>query len=362
MHVTEILQGGITTYLNEILPWQAEKYGKSNVALVCPEEHVQSLNTDARNAATNFTYSRKGRNVASLARLGLRFRQVQRDWIPSLVHAHSSFAGFVCRSPGILPKIPLVYCAHGWVFAREDSAILRRTYGWAEIILQHKAEAIIAITHHDKRLAVKAGLAGERIKVIRLGIRDITSKARTEIRVYHKPMKLLFVGRFDQQKGLDWLLDVMKELSPEDVQLDVVGATILSGHDYSSFSAPNVRFHGWASPAQVDEHMGRCDAVIMPSRWEGCGLVALEAMRKGVPVLVSNRGALPEVIGGDEAGWVFGLENPQSLKELLGGLRPKELFERGQGGRTRYIEHYQAQRMNKETAALYEHVISHRVP
>ncbi|MBT8424404.1 MAG: glycosyltransferase, partial [Silicimonas sp.] len=68
------------------------------------------------------------------------------------------------------------------------------------------------------------------------------------------------------------------------------------------------------------------DALVFPSLWEGFGLPAVEAMSCGVPVLASDRGSLPEVIG--NAGLFFDPQNQAEIRDtLLRFLRDEELAE-----------------------------------
>lgn len=357
LHVTEILQGGVATYMNELLSWQGAHFGANRVALVCPLEHLSNLGWQARDTVQIYTYSRSGRNPISLARLVQRYRNVVHTWHPTLLHVHSTFAGGICRLPWLKPHIPMVYCAHGWAFVREDAAWMPWLYAWVERVLQYRADTIVAITHHEKQLAVKAGLDGAHIYAVRCGLRDLPDFKERKVHSSGEPLQLLFIGRFDRQKGLDWLLHFIQRMDSHQLQLSVVGADVLSRSSLPSITAPHVHFYGWASPEQVEAQLDACDAVIMPSRWEGFGLVAIEAMRKGVPVIASNRGALPEVLGHGEAGWLFDLDRPEALRKLLLGLTQADLVERGRCGRIRFAEKFTGDRMNKETISLYKHVV-----
>jgi glycosyltransferase involved in cell wall biosynthesis len=84
--------------------------------------------------------------------------------------------------------------------------------------------------------------------------------------------------------------------------------------------------------------------VIIPSRWEGFGLVAIEAMRNGAPVIASDRGALPEVLDMGRAGLIFDPENTTALARLLDELTPDRLKAMGAAGKARYETAYTFQR------------------
>ena len=78
----------------------------------------------------------------------------------------------------------------------------------------------------------------------------------------------------------------------------------------------------------------------MPSRWEGVGLVAIEAMRNSKAVIVSNRGALPELIDNGINGYVFDLDDNNSLRDILSTLNKDELEKMGLEGRKKYLEKF----------------------
>jgi glycosyltransferase involved in cell wall biosynthesis len=100
------------------------------------------------------------------------------------------------------------------------------------------------------------------------------------------------------------------------------------------------------------------DAVVMPSRWEAFGLVAIEAMRAGVAVIGSNRGALPEVIRNGIGGRIFDLDDPDALGRLLEELDADELRRLGESGRHRWERKYVADRMYQLTCEAYESVLA----
>ncbi len=350
LHVAEVMQGGIATYLNEMLARHLIHSPGDQLLLICPAEHLPYLEPALRDAVEIRPYTRTGRNLGSLLRLWKFFRRTVRQWRPDLVHAHSSFAGGVCRLPYPGKSAPVVYCAHGWAFDQELHRYKQYLYAGLERLLAPRASQIIAISEHEKASAVRIGIPASRIAVVRYGLD--TGRVLNDERHAREsgPLCLLFVGRFDRQKGLDWLLEVMSHLSPDQVRLRLAGSPVLSKTASQSLP-PGVTSLGWISSNELDQHIDTADAVIMPSRWEGFGLVAVEAMRRAVPVLVSDRGALAEVVG--DGGIVFRLDAPEELVSMLPQLDRKALLEMGRRGRARFIQHFTASRMTDETLAIY---------
>ncbi|MCI6655110.1 MAG: glycosyltransferase family 4 protein, partial [Clostridium sp.] len=133
-------------------------------------------------------------------------------------------------------------------------------------------------------------------------------------------VNLLFVGRFDPQKGVDFLLKVFKDYE-EDLQhihLWIIGDNVVSdGKGIEKKNTDNITFLGWIPHEELTAYYEACDAVIMPSRWEAFGLVAIEAMKYGKPVIVSNRGALPELVKEGVNGWIFDMDEYQACSYIL---------------------------------------------
>ena len=105
------------------------------------------------------------------------------------------------------------------------------------------------------------------------------------------------------------------------------------------------------------------DALIVPSLWEGFGLVTLEAMALSKPIVASNVSALPEIISHDETGLLVPLADSAALADsILNLLRdPAKAKEMGQRGRARLEKEFTVQRMAQRHAAVYKEAAS-RVP
>jgi glycosyltransferase involved in cell wall biosynthesis len=192
--------------------------------------------------------------------------------------------------------------------------------------------------------------------IIRNGI-AATPPASREIRIEFQQDKihLIFVGRHDRQKGLDYLLEIFSSVNLPGVHLHVVGEPVLEGGSgVSKASLPsNITFYGWQSRDAISAMIAHADALIMPSRWEGFGLVALEAMRLGKPVIASRRGALAEIIEHGRTGLHFDLAQPSELRDILRSLSKQRLAEMGEAACKEFLSSFTSDRLNAELAALY---------
>jgi glycosyltransferase involved in cell wall biosynthesis len=138
---------------------------------------------------------------------------------------------------------------------------------------------------------------------------------------------LLFVGTLEPRKNLARLLKTWNEIKKDfkKVWLMIVG---VSGSVFKAINVPHelerVCFLGYVNDETLAGLYAAASLFVLPSQEEGFGLPALEAMASGTPVIVSDAGALPEVVG--EAGMTFCLSDQNALTNVLQGyLRNAEL-------------------------------------
>ena len=173
------------------------------------------------------------------------------------------------------------------------------------------------------------------------------------------------VGRAVPQKGIDVLLEAL-----------AAGADRASRRRGSSSSATArcgrrssgargalglgeaVVFTGWVDRAA--SLMSACEVVVIPSRWEGFGMVALEAMAAGRPIVASRVDALEEVVVDGETGLLVPAGEPRCAGRRGEGLLadPERAAALGRAGRRRLEEEYSVARMVEGTAAVYAELLS----
>jgi glycosyltransferase involved in cell wall biosynthesis len=275
---------------------------------------------------------------------------------PDIVHAHSTFAGVTARLIGPLLGARVVYCPHGWAMDREQRGVASRFVAAIEKRLSSLSDAIVAISLHERQTGLNIGIKPDKLVMIANGLRPSPPPFPPES--WEDPrLKVLFVGRLDRQKGVDILLEAVRPLQKE-VTLRIVGDVIVGGQPDACATLSNVSCCGWLKPAAVASQMSACDVVVVPSRWEGFGYVALEAMRLGKPVLASRVGGLKDIVVQGETGYLFEPGNSRALSSLL--VRKGSLSAMGQRGRAVFLERFTAERMAQSYFDLYRRICARR--
>jgi glycosyltransferase involved in cell wall biosynthesis len=183
------------------------------------------------------------------------------------------------------------------------------------------ARAIVAVSAFAKDESIlRFGADASRVTVIHSGpglgasVAESSPLALTNGAGSKQPPYLLFVGNLAAHKNLPFLVDTFGAA-------DVEGRLVLVGNPGKNFeqirgaiaSAPagtRIEVHRGASDAALDELYRRAAALVLPSRYEGFGFTALEAMARGCPVLASDIPALREICG--DGAWLLPLDDREA--------------------------------------------------
>jgi glycosyltransferase involved in cell wall biosynthesis len=217
-------------------------------------------------------------------------RDAFRDY--DIVHTHLVHADWHALLAGRGRRAAWVSTKHN-----HDLFRARRSFLVVERQVDHRADAVIAISQSLAEFT--AAHTGRTPTVIPYGWGGPVAAAEP-VRE-DGPFTLLAVGRLVPQKGFDTLIEALPEIVARQpgTRLTVAG----DGPDRDALVAraaelgvgASVTFLGWAGA--VGDLMRTHDLLVHPARWEGFGLVLLEAMAAGLPVIGSTAGAIPEVLG-----------------------------------------------------------------
>ena len=355
VHVVERTRGGVATHVAELMTLQRASGRWGRVVLIADPRFLEPELLAAADVVLPY------RSTRSPSELFSSTREVQNliaEVAPAVVHLHSSFPGVYGRllAADDAEAPAIVYCPHGWAFEMECSKAKRTFYAWAERRLAHEADVIVSVSEHERQAAIDAGVRHDGHLTIRHGAPEASPGASVDLGA--DVINLLFVGRFDRQKGLDLLLDGLAQSRRKDIRLHLIG----DGDRKDGASRqddPRVIEHGWIAHDALDSWYRAADAVVMPSRWEGFGLVAIEAMRNGTPVLASRCGALPEVV--NDAGLLFDPKDPAAIAAMIDSLSLDDLREMGALALNRYNSTFTAERAAAELESAYDLALERRL-
>jgi glycosyltransferase involved in cell wall biosynthesis len=136
-------------------------------------------------------------------------------------------------------------------------------------------------------------------------------------------LDIVFAGQLVHRKGIDVLIEAAGPVLKENpsVRLSLIGA----GPDRERIAAnllvagisDRVMLEGVFSSAQMHERLARADLLVLPSRWDGWGLVINEAFAAGIPVIASDRCGAADLICHGVNGYVFRSEDVSDLRSCL---------------------------------------------
>ncbi|MEN2994071.1 MAG: glycosyltransferase family 4 protein [Thermodesulfovibrio sp.] len=264
--------------------------------------------------------------IEAVARLSANF---------DIIHNHNGFVPLVLTP---LIKAPIITTIH--------SSLPPQPYSLAKAF---KDRPFISISNAQRTLAPYLNY----IKTVYHGI---------DVSKYHFSEKaghyLLFMGTFSPHKGADFAIDIAKKAGIPIVLAgelrkefeDFYKEKILSQHD-----GKNIIVKGELYFEEKIEIFKNALALLMPVRWtEAFGLVMIEAMACGTPVIGFNKGSIPEVIENGKTGFIV-----ESVEEAVEAIKKISLIDRHQCRKT-VIERFSIKRMVDEYETLYKELLNER--
>ena len=178
------------------------------------------------------------------------------------------------------------------------------------------------------------------------------------------PRPIVFVGSNWRLKGLDVLFRaialLMKRKFP--VHLQVYGAPTQSTHREFALLAGklnisrHVTFAGLITPEKLPLALAVADMLVLPSRTEALGLVAIEALATGIPVVASNVGGLPEIITAESCGKLIPPGDASALANAITSVLKYPADDRARMDRQQTVEQFGVSRLENELRELYSTV------
>jgi glycosyltransferase involved in cell wall biosynthesis len=287
--------------------------------------------------------------------------RVFRDVRPDIVHVHTPSTSGLAKLAlaARLARVPrLVLTMHQ--VAPDPQSWRTRAVNRAGHHLIHATIAVSAGAADTQ--ARHAGLARRRMEIIHNGVEDVAAEVTHDNPLAGRNGEVWagYFGRLAAEKGVDTLVEAVGAVraSGVDVRLLVAGegyeraALEARAHELGCESA--VRFAGYRTDARA--LMKAVDIVVHPPRFEGFGLVVVEAMQAGRPVIATDvAGGIPELVRDGETGVLVPADDVPALASALGRLAcdPGLRAALGAAGRSRYESEFAADRMFARTIRRY---------
>lgn len=281
---------------------------------ISPEEYAAYHDEFVRSGRTHewtdvwkqrYTFSGKyGANLMEeVARYAMVAAQVAKDLEGQfdVIHAHDWLTYFAGIAAKRVSGKPLVVHMHATEFDRSGENINRRVYAIEKAGMQ-AADRVIAVSELTRRIVIgKYGILADKVVTVHNAVRFGESEEAAPERAV-KDKVVTFLGRITNQKGPDYFVEaaakVLQRVS--DVRFVMAGSGDLMNHVVRRVAQLGIadRFHftGFLKGGEVQRMFRLSDVYVMPSVSEPFGISPLEAMRSGVPVIISRQSGVAEVL------------------------------------------------------------------
>jgi len=294
---------------------------------------------------------KKGRLSFGLFR---SLKKALKEMKPDVIHTHLSGGDIWGRMVGYRLGIPVVTTEHNM---NVDEGFLKRTI---KRCLKNKT-ALYTVPSQAVATWMQQmyGISSDTVRVIIHGVR-LSRFVDIPFSTYAEPMKLLLIGRLTKQKGheialralamqrhADWLLSIVGD-GPEKERIETLISTL----------GLSERVEVLPATEDVAFHYAEADVVLVPSHWEGLGIVVIEAMASGRLVIASETGGIPELIIHQQNGLLFANGDVDMLSNILSRLFSDDIDVETLTHQARAfaISHCAIDRMVREYEAVYNSV------
>lgn len=243
---------------------------------------------------------------------------------PDVIHAHFAVpSGALAWALSVLTGIPYVLTAH---LGDVPGGVPEKTGKWFRWLMPFThpiwrgARKIAAVSEYTRSLALKHYAVD--IEVIHNGA-EIKQLAPPEIKV-NAPPRLVFAGRFAPQKNAPAIVDILSRLQDMEWTCAMLGdgeyfAAVKNQIEKAGMAD---RFHlpGWVTPEDVLEEFSRADILFMPSLSEGLPVVGVQALAKGLALVVSDIGGFLDLVDNGKNGFLIDVHDRARFEAVLRDL------------------------------------------
>jgi glycosyltransferase involved in cell wall biosynthesis len=289
--------------------------------------------------------------------LAARVVRAMRAERPDLLHTHMVHGDVYGSLAAHALRVPFVSSRHN------DDRYLLGPFRHVDRTFMHGARRLIAISDAVREFLARAGLPREKLVTIRYGL-DAPPPAASEAPpdIPADAPLVLAIGRLIEQKDHATLLRAFARVHAEvpQARLAILGWGSLE--DELRGLAAELRLADVvAIPGRVEprDWLARADVFAHTSRWEGFGIVLLEAMLSSLPVVATRASAVPEIVADGETGVLVEPGDSEAVARALVELLRDDERRRalGEAGLRRAREEFSVARMTTQTLDVYREAL-----
>ena len=279
--------------------------------------------------------------------------------------ARASGAQLLHCASGTMPLVsplPTVVTVHdvAWLKVQRHAPVYARYYFGSFALKQYpRAQAIVVDSHFSRsELLDVVALPPEMLHVVHNGVAEDFCKLERQ-----SPGDVILVpGTVERRKNIEVLIRALP-LIPARVRIVSAGPFTPYRDECARLAESlgvrdRIEFRGYIGRAALVDLYAKCALVAVPSRYEGFGYAAAQALCAGVPVVVSDRSSLPEVAGGDAP--IAAADEPDAWAEAISAIvgDPSAAQAHSDSVRARSIERFSWARAAEQTEAVYSHALA----
>lgn len=281
-----------------------------------------------------------------------------------IIHVHWPFPhGLIALGAVKWFKIPMVLNFHG------AELLLIRKHAWVAPILRFILRQSSAVLANSSFTASKVkALRNTDVECSPYGT-TLQTKVETKSQLTQNKFRILFVGRHIERKGLIYLIQAAAKLDSSRFEVRIAGAGDLTKSlqkAAAKLAAETVTFTGKLSTEDLKQEYEKANAFVLPAivdqkgDTEGLGVVLIEALEYGLPVVASNVGGIPDVIINNQTGLLVEQKNPDALVNAFTKIaNDSSLSEALVAGAREHIKaHFSWEAIIKKQIDIYQKLVS----
>lgn len=331
------------------------------------KEKAIEINARNRGMEVKAIRMKSGPNVIGAFKILHYAKQCSVDIIHSHGYKTNILLGVIPKS---IRKIPLICTVHGWTNTKAMSKMA--LYEWLDRKLLKYLDAVVVVNRlmiGDSRI-VSAKVAKSKMFVVENGIKlekgrhTNYDKDRVISQYIKSSFSICIVGRLSKEKGHEYLIEAVRLLKDKgnNIKLIIIGEGDLLNELQAKvrhlYLQDHVMFLGYLENATV--YIRHFDVFVLSSLTEGMPITLLEAMQENVPIVATNVGGIPDIIGNGEAGLLVPPSDPGALASGIECIleNPAIIKPLTDCAASRLKQYYSSEVMAKKYMNIYNILIS----